>query len=752
MSTFDVLADIEQKENQARLLKPFWKVDLNDEKELLEWINGTYQALRTVSRARIERMQRNIAAYRGISFRRTDISRTRDFTDSPRRSRIRNLRIQVNNLYDIIEQNVSRETRFRPAVNFLPATDDHNDKMAGKVVEHINEGIWYRENIDDKMQEHSRFKKILGENYLMACWDENSGDYQPDWVKEVFKKNGIKKDPEKLSQKEINKIFRDEIKKMPTITITDPDDGTKVKIEKPVRIGEIKYKHILALNMFHQPKRHYDEVEWSFYVEWEDIDTLKAKHPDKAEQIKESDNLTVFDSETMEEKRLQNQVLIIHLWHRGTEQLDKGRYIKATPDAILENKENPVAQLEATNGFPWIRGVDIQIPNQLYGVAAIEYGRPLQEWINNLSSLLVRQQALAAHPKWVAPLNSVKAEALGNDSTIMWYKGAVPPKLEQPNPGAANTFKLLEIFEKKLQQIMGVFGVSRGEPPTGVKAGVALQFLNEQEDERANAQIAQHNGNIRDLASLTIFLAGENYDESDERLEKVLGSSNARLAKYFDIANLAREWDVRAQTASALPQQKAQRVQTLLDLRREFPERVDDDEVLDMIGFGAADKFITINTQNIRSAESENDDILRGGKASAPVEWENHITHYRIHIRKLNEPESKDGTVPKGRIEALKKHIAAHEMLIEQLIQKGALPIQAVLQEFPFYPLFMNEAPAPEAPIMPGGQPSLEEIDAAIAQQGAVPQPAEVPPGSIPQEFPQVENQLPLPTQQELPS
>ena len=562
MTTFDNMGENEDNERRKSVAEPFFKVDLEDDKEVLSWITNTFSMLKNAAYTRDITVRENIAAFKGVSVGDTSrVDRERAFTDSPKRSRVRNIRVGVNNLYDIIEQNVSRETRYRPAVNFTPAdTFEHDDMMASDVVEKVNNGIWNREKIDITFQKNSRITKICGEGYIFIKWDKSQGPYHPDYVKEMFKAAKVKGKPEEMTEREIEAVFKDQIK-VPTVTV-DGEDGRKIKIEKSLRIGQECFRNILPVYVLLEPRQEYEDCQFAFFYEYVHVDVLKAKFPDQKESVSRQENLDVYDYDNAEEKRLDNHVLVMHFWHRTTDEMPRGRYIRCTNETILINEENEFASCEATNGFPWVRRVDVKIPGQLYGSAALEFGRPLAEWISKLTSMLIRQQALAAHPKWAAPVNSVKAESLGNDTTIMWYMGAVKPELIQPNPGGSNTFHLIDVLDKKLQQIMGVFGVSRGEPPTGIKSGIALQFLNQQEDDRADSQIQDHNASIAQLGRLTIYQAGRKYHKSDERLKRILGPEHAALAEYFDMANLTRTWDVKAQTASALPQQKGQRIFT----------------------------------------------------------------------------------------------------------------------------------------------------------------------------------------------
>ena len=742
MTSFDELGEQEDNERRRAVAEPFWKVDIDDDKEVISWAFKTFSLLKKASHSRDITVRQNIAAYRGQDINnRSQVDRERAFTDSPKRSRIRNVRIGVNNLYDIIEQNVSRETRYRPATSFTPGDSfEHDDMMASDVVEKVNDGIWNREKIDLHFQKHSRISKICGEAYLFIGWNKYKGTYHPDYLKALWKKAKIKGNPEDLSEREVERIIRDEIKKVPKISVTK-QDGEKITIENPLRIGQEFYRNVLPVYFLLEPRQEYEDCQFAFFYEYVHIDELKRDFPDTPGLEVRNDELDVYDYDNMEEKRLDNHVMVMHMWHKNTDKVPGGRYLRFTESALMINEENEFASCEATGGFPWVRRVDVKIPGQLFGAAALEFGRPLAEWISKLTSMLIRQQALVAHPKWAAPVNSVKAETLGNDTTLMWYKGAIKPELIQPNPGGSNTFNLIEILDKKLQQIMGVFGISRGEPPAGVKAGVAMQFLNEQENERANSQIQDHNSNIAELARLTIYQAGRKYHKSDGRLVRLLGPQHAALAEYFDMSNLTRTWDVKAQTASALPQQKAQRIQTLLDLKERFPEKVDDDEVLDMIGFGNADKFITVNTSNVRCAEAENDSLLRAGKADAPEAWEDHMKHYRIHLRKLVEPELKNGMVAKNKVNAIKEHLGMHEMFMVEILGKNPQYGKVIYTEFPLFPMFFK---AGEELLMMQQAAMMEQSGPGMAAGGGAQARGSVQNPEAPsQEMPPAPNEMP---------
>ena len=126
----------------------------------------------------------------------------------------------------------------------------------------------------------------------------------------------------------------------------------------------------------------------------------------------------------------------------------------------------------------------------------------LQNAHNNLSQSIMKNEFLMAAPKWIMPRGACKVDQLGNGRTIVQYQGAVPPQLVQMNPTSPNSFNFREKIEQEIGTIFGVHGVSRGEPPQGITAAVALQFLNEQEVQRGISDISKHNQFMVELAKM----------------------------------------------------------------------------------------------------------------------------------------------------------------------------------------------------------------------------------------------------------
>jgi hypothetical protein len=693
-SGFDPFQTLDTEERHLPPTKPFWTLDLDDENEVLKWINHNFDILNTHAQSRTLRMRKNIAAYRGIQMMAQDI-RTREVLTRSNVSPVKSPTPINNALFDVVEQHVSRVTKFRPNVAAVPANNEHRDKMVAKIVDDIIQAIWYREDIDEISQDLTRAARLMGEAYLMVLWDPHKGDETP-----ASKKAG----KERKKGKQIPLVGKDG-KQLSAM------DGTPLFIDRPVKVGDVDYSVVLPWDVFLQRKSDYTKLEWAFYRDVRDIEDIRGDYPDKADKIKANKKGQFFDVDLLTERQMMNQAEEIHLWHRSTAKLNSGRHIVATRDTILVNEEHPYDHKD----FPWVRRVDVRATGQLNGHATAEVIRPMQSLLNNLVGMIVRNQSMMAYPKWMVPRGTVKTESLGNDRTVVQYQGPVAPQVVSANPTPAEVFNFTQYVEEKVGQLGGVHAVSRGDPPAGIKAGVALQFLDEQENERANTSISQHNQMLREIALITASVTGQFYDDSDQRMKALLGPEKAANTDFFKAADLSNIFDIRVETSSALPRQKAARVQSVLDLKQEFPDRITDDQALDMLDFGTPDKFFDIATRALRAAEGENEAILQEKTASDPEMWENQLVHYRTHMLVLNDRAYRDA--PKKVFNNLKDHVRAHEFLIMKAAQRNPQILQQVLLEFPQFPVFFKDV----AKVQPTSEDQATQaaLQQLLAQQGA---------------------------------
>lgn len=700
--------------------KPIWTLDLNNkgnEDKVLDWLNAEFNYLKEENKERLSEIKKNIAIFKGIQYNSQEArssNRDREETRPNQTSKI-----VINHLYDLTMQKVSRLVKYKPDVSIIPANDEFKDKVASKETKALWDYLSYKEAFDSKAGEGVLQKYITGEHYLWITWDFDKGPLHPDYKKAMEREEKVPLLDDNGNQKKDH-------------------NGKPLFIEQEVMIGDVCLDVVLATDVFLQKKRKLDDVEYAFRVKCKSTEELRQDYPDKASKIKSEKNGYWYNVDKLEEEKLTNETLVVEFWHKHTKYLNRGRKIVFTKDTILENDICPYSHGQ----LPFKRLCDIEIPGELYGRSFYTNGKHIAGQINNLTTMAVRNQTMVAHPKWFVPTSAnVNVASLGNDITIVRYHGNQPPVLAQANPTPSEVFNFRRELKEDLQQVTGIFGVSRGEPPPGIKSGVALQFLNEQENERQNQEVAKYNEYVSGVAKMVLSVCADYYDESDQRTLMVLGRNSEWASMKLDPKSLVRPFDIRVQNSTALPQSKAARVQYLMDLKKEFPGMISDEQFLDMLDFGQAEKFVDQATAAVRAAEAENDDMINGKEVEAPEGYEMLVQHWKVHIKEIQTRGYKVNTPPEIK-QKFADHILATEYLMVEAGKKNPQYMQ-MLSTLPQFPMFFESetqviaqqllSPGPVGGLPPQGQEGMPEaIQNEALSQPVVPNLAPVGEGLQP--------------------
>lgn len=677
MSQSTFFEDLDGNDAYPRMRDPIWTLGLDDadqEKYVLKWLVGERNHLQSDAEERLNEVQRHLQLYKGIQYESQETRLSLVDRSNERNKVVK--KIVVNHLYDLTENRVSRLVKYKPAVAVLPSNDEFQDEISAKVVKQLLSHIWYNEGFEGKLTpEIVRHMSVMGEAYLFITWDPDKGDKHPDSV-----------DGAKVPLMNDNgEPYKDE-------------NGKTIYIERPIKVGDVKYELVRCTDVLLDRADSLSEVNFCFRRKVMPVAEARLRWPDKADQLQPNNGVRVYDFEKMTSKQLDNQVVVWTFTHKHHKGMPNGRQIVFTDDCVLENTEHPYSH----GGLPFVRLTDIDLPGELHAHSFYRMVKALTGAYNNITNLVLRNEVLASHPKWMMPAGACRLDQLGNDVTIVQYKGPMAPQLVQSNPTSNSSYKFMEALKAQFEQISGVYGVSRGDPPPGIKAGIALQHLAEQESERHNANVLKFNEFVKDVAKMTISVASDYYDASDDRMIRVLGKNNKWMSVAFDNSHLAKDYDVRIQNSSALPTSKAGRMQQIIDLNDAFPGLVSQEQVLDMIDLGQSDKFVDSTTVSIKAAEAENEMMTMGGKINEPQEYEDHVQHWRIHARAIQEFSFKNQT-PHAIQKKKLNHLRAHEMFMVK--KAGESPAYAKkLEVLPGFPLLFEAAQIMPVAMPDGGQ------------------------------------------------
>lgn len=716
-SAFD--SDISEM-NQAEVIRPLWTIkELDNHDKMLSWQNNAYSGeLNRASRYR-ELCVKHLSLYKGRWYDDQGGSGRSGFAETSQNglgvSGNRVSKLVVNHLYGLVTQRVSRMTRMKPDVTIEPANSEYSDRVSAKLVKYWVDYLFYTNNIAKLTAEVARAAYIFGEAYLGTFWDAQAGQVMGEWTGE---ENNARRDA-----------------RPPRVMVRDDHgepvlgtEGESLFIEQQVKTGDVVFRVLTPLNTLVESCGSFEEADYMFYEDYVDIDVLRALYPEKADKLSSTDDGS--DSGIASWRAIAGvthapqfgKVLVRYFYHRPTQFLAGGRFVMSTMSAVLENRALPAGQ----DSLPVARLTDIDIPNEQRGQSFFIQGKAINATINDLSSMIRRNAILTSHPRWVIPRGSiVKKEALGNDITQIEYAGPTAPRIEAPPPMSQEITAIRENLKQDLYGILGVSDVEMGNMPPNVRSALALQAADEQADQRSNNAIAKFNSLIEQTAERAINLASAYYEKGDKRLIPIVGRDNQYLLREFDPSHLTKAYDIRVSSASGMPSNKAARTETLLELRKLDPEgiMIPNNQFMEMLEWGQSEKYYDAATVAVKSAEAENESILNGEEVAEPATFEDHISHWQIHLREVQNRGFKVST-PEEVQAAMIGHIMATEYLMLLTARKNpAYSINLVkLQQFPaFYELSIPDRMLLDR-ARTGNPLTLVEID-MLYTNGMPPQP-----------------------------
>lgn len=720
-SAFDSADEESFKEGRIRPL--FTLQNLDDEEEVLKWVNDTY----TIELKRIlpyrEQALRHVALYKNKWYSADNNQSSGNRSAFAEASTVglgitptKPNKLTTNHLFDLVNQRVARILRTPAGVEIAPANAEYADRIAAKVVGLWVKYLFYQNDFDVIRAKVSKAAFTMGEAYVWPRWDPNAGPVHPDWTSE-----------ERLASEE---------QRPPRLQVRDEDgnpvmgqDGEPLWIEKPVRTGDIELKYCNPLNTIVQFTGDFDRSEYFFYEEFEDIDKLKALYPDQADKIAEdsSDN----DDPVSKWRNMagtfngpqQGKVLVRYFRHKPTDFLASGRWLVTTRTAVLENR--PLQQNE--EGLHLIRLTDIDNPDEQRGQSFFVQGKQLNAAINDLTSMSLRNSKLLAHPKWIYPKGSVvKKDALGNDISTVEFNGPTPPQILTPPPMNSENMAVKGDLKNDLQLILGSSGSDRGQIPANIRSATALQALQEQDDMRSSVQNLKQATFVRDVVEVCINLASAYYEADDKRLIGVVGRDNRYMLKEFDPDSLRRGFNVRVQNDNGLPTSKAVRFDMAMQMRESMPTYMTEERLADFMEWGDSTKILDAATLAQRAAEAENEAMLSMEGPIEPASYENSIVHWQAHVKETQSYGFK-ADVPETVQNMFAAHIEATEMLMMEMACKN--PRYAMeLVKLAQFPIFYEPSDLEYMVLdaaRTGNPLTITQVNALMKGQ---PQPAGAPP------------------------
>ena len=640
--------DLSESATQGYKRKPFFAVDHSVEDELLRWFKEEIEYLKNEYQEWHEEIKNNYKRFKEIQYK-TQIFSSRDLPDKKTRY---TPNIVAPLIRDLTDERIARMMEFKPNVVVLPQHDEQQDKVDAKIAKKFVRHIDKQERIDYKLQKFLRTTYVAGEGYLVITWNPDKGYLHPD----------------------------------------------AQKVGKMIFVGDVDVRHASPLRLMLEKRLDDGEPEYCFYIEYEYGEVLKKKYPSKSLDL-DKRSATYYDAEKMEELTVPGKVTKVTFWHKKTPYLPEGFECVFVEDAIL--KKGPLPYQHGK--LPVVVLTDNENLEETHGRSFINSVKGMVTYFNNLLNMGVKQMTLMSWPKWFVDAGSVDHQQLNNDTGIVTLKpGSRAPVLMQGSPVSPQ----LMVWKNKALEWIYSWGKSnsviRGDPPTGVTAFVALQYVSESENRRMNINVVKFNEAVRLMYEMVLTTCGQFYRKEDKRTLLVIGKDGSWSAENYDPSSLAKPYSILLQNASALPDSKAAKTQYIIDLAKNFPDLLPKEQLLEILDLAQSDKFIDEASSAARAAEAENEMMMEGEFPGEPMAHEFLITHWRIHVMAMQDIGFKQKASPKVK-QLFEDHILATEYLMFEQAKKSEA-FMAELMKLQLFPIYfegslkelMGPPPAPE--------------------------------------------------------
>jgi len=303
---------------------------------------------------------------------------------------------------------------------------------------------------------------------------------------------------------------------------------------------------------------------------------------------------------------------------------------------------NAVEPLRQFGGLPFVRFNCIFAPGRFWSISPVEPMRPLQAEYNKTISDVVQNRATVGRNKIIFPKTAnIDEEEIANiHGQILQYSGIKEPTILPAVALPVQVERETERNRQDMDTVSGSHEVSRAEVPSGVKSGIAINYLLEQDDTTIAPVIRDYEKSKRYMAMMKIAIAKQFY--SEERMIESTDIADALTVQNFVGADLTT--NIRIVPGSALPQSRAALQATYLDL-------FERNAILDEYGQPDTKKLFELlsNTMPVEAFSEEHqldrmrarreNILLAKGQEIIPQHYEDHKIHLSEHnkFRKTEE-------------------------------------------------------------------------------------------------------------------
>lgn len=442
------------------------------------------------------------------------------------------IRLADNQIPTLVETVAAKLIKARQMPRALPATGEQNDIAAARAGTMALRHWWFSDGMALKEVEANIIRLLFGCAFYHDFWD-----------------------PAKVAK----------------MAVPQPD-GTTASIEAAV--GDVSCEVLSPFDVFPDPQESWDACNWVIIARRKPLAWFKDAYEDGGKVVGDSDTGSTYDALLPEmvtsttnqlgaQDRDKSATLKIYYEKRSKQHPD-GRCLHLAGKVLLWNGPLPMPHGE----IPLSQFAYRYVPKTLWPQGMVEGVCDHQKYLNAAMNSLLHILRFWAFPKWLVPREArVEETAITTKpNEVVYYDGLSgaekPSVITPPNiPGWVEGMPGL--MRGSMESVTGVHQVSRASAPSGVRSGVALQILQEQDDSRIRVASELGKAGLENLSQHALETMAEFYGE--ERMVRTVGEGLQAESLALIGADL-NGLDAYVDITEGVVDTKAAKQQTLYDL------------------------------------------------------------------------------------------------------------------------------------------------------------------------------------------
>lgn len=432
-------------------------------------------------------------------------------------------RITANRIQPIVRTELAKITKSKPIMNVIPASDSEEDIASANIGDKVTSYIEYELDCQKSDKECILWGLTTEAGYIKPFWDITKGD----------------------------------------------------KIDDTTKTGDINIDVVSPFEVKYDPSaKKWSEVRWLAFEKARDVYYVKQMYnkdvtPDDtlvSSNIFESQLKNLNSNFATAFKPMKNGVKVTEYWEKPTPKYPKGRRVTFANDVLLLSEED-IGFGENDNTereLPLFPFFHIKVPGRVQGMSIVEQLMPIQKEYNLTRSQIVDHRKYMTNPKWIAESGTLIEDITDEPDQVIEYRpGSAPPHRDQPTDMSQGIYKNLEQCIEEFYFISGQQEVSHGSTPPGVTSGIAISFLEEQDDTKLGPSIANWIDCKQAYMSYLLKMIRFKYDIP--RTIKLVGDNNKVEVMQFEGSQLTST-DVRIQEGSMQQNSKTAKLELVSNL------------------------------------------------------------------------------------------------------------------------------------------------------------------------------------------